>query len=1144
MNEQEFLSQFDAGNKSSSGAMSEKAFLSQLGSAPMDEKSAGKGGDLWGSIKEYYNYLHEPTEKPKNSKDFWTRVVPESVSKTTVGALEFIPKLINQTSETFGNALDLATSGHIDEANEQLKKVPHETIEGIARFAGEPFGVFGSKAFKDKWSTDPAGALLGVASIISPVLRKAKVKAGVAEEFRDLSKSAEEVKTTPEAKPMSAGEFIKQFDDTPKVEPTPPEIVQPGATSAVEGLPTGPGAQTKGAIGETPSDIIELSQSLKEIKSPSLTLKERVSNAASVSDRISTAKDVLGKGIDRLKLMGQTLFDDVKKGDIGKPKERTSFEVARDDYVGAYQTTNFEAKRFGAEVRKQISDPSRREAVINFIQADGDMTVLKNRYDQSLANPKTKKFAKGYETAMNLTGGEKVFAENVKNYFDSKLQKGIDAGLLKGGISDYVNQVWAKENPVGNRLKTDVGGGLQTNPSMIRKRIFDSYFEGEQAGFTPRSKDIGSLITLYDQTFNKAIAARNFVKSLHEMNASDGSPLITISGAAKIIKGETGQTNAYAIRSRTKPDIMEDVGAKGNLPEGLKATSSGDKYKVIDHPALRDFKWVFNDSEGKPVYLQGDALVHPEAFTKLNNLLKTSAIKESPIGRAALKTVATLKGTLLSLSGFHQVQVGLHAIFHGVNPFNTPKIDLSVPIQRALVDHGTIIADYKNMEMFHEGLTSGGLIAKTPGLGKLMQKYTDFLFTDYIPKLKMKMATEAYARNSKRYEGKLSNDQILSLTSDQANAAFGELNYAKLGRNPTTQDAMRLLLLAPDFLEARARFAAQSLRPYSGINKDFRPTVNEQGMAAMIRGGLGLYVGCRIVNGILNDGDTHTDRPFSVIINGNEFVPRTVMGDVFHLINDPNSFVYHRLNPVTTTPFMKAVTKRDASGRYMDAEAFVTDFFKSFVPIPFQGWTKGEVKIWQSVLGAMGISSFQYKTNFERALAEESSKHMTVTSTKDDRARYTLVSKYADDKQKAMRDGKPDEYTTIDDKINQDIIDGKLYGEDKEKIEKYVNTNRVERYMKGDLPAETILKVWDKATSDEQMTYRPILEKKIATLQEKHPEKYQKLQKEIENKLYGFDPSIYQQAKEAVAEKVEEVKNIPIREYRKWKEIGGDEPQK
>src|SRR3990167_5227345 len=102
-------------------------------------------------------------------------------------------------------------------------------------------------------------------------------------------------------------------------------------------------------------------------------------------------------------------------------------------------------------------------------------------------------------------------------------------------------------------------------------------------------------------------------------------------------------------------------------------------------------------------------------------MLKTSALRQNAYGRAALTTVATLKGTLLSLSGFHQTQVGLHAIFHGVNPFTTPKLDMSKPFQNAIVKKGLIVADYKNMELFHEGITSGGLIGKIPGLGPLTQ---------------------------------------------------------------------------------------------------------------------------------------------------------------------------------------------------------------------------------------------------------------------------------------------------------------------------------------------------------------------------------------------------------------------------------------
>ena len=95
----------------------------------------------------------------------------------------------------------------------------------------------------------------------------------------------------------------------------------------------------------------------------------------------------------------------------------------------------------------------------------------------------------------------------------------------------------------------------------------------------------------------------------------------------------------------------------------------------------------------------------------------------------------------------------------------------------------------------------------------------------------MEMATRAYGRNKTRYGKKLTDDQIQFLTGQQANAAFGELNYDMMGRNKTFQDVMRLVLLAPDFLEARARFVGQAVKPYG----------HEQFMAAAVRGALGMY---------------------------------------------------------------------------------------------------------------------------------------------------------------------------------------------------------------------------------------------------------------------------------------------------------------
>jgi hypothetical protein len=891
-----------------------------------------------------------------------------------------------------------------------------------------------------------------------------------------------------------AARFQKWVDSgaDPVLQPKP--ISEIGTQNVVPVVPLNKSQAEVKAVGaeyvgkqnlDRTTEISQLADSLKELNSPELPLSERIQNAINLPDTYARAKDALSQGIDKLQLAGQTLFNDIKSGEIGKPKEITGFEESRDRYIGAYQISNFEAKKFGAEIRKNIPDPLRREAIVNWIQADGDIDLLQKQFDQSTQNTNTTKYAAGYKTAMNLTGDEKLFAENVRNYFDSKLQQGIDAGLLEQGLTDYVNQIWDKDNAVTNKFKTDIAyGRLQPNPMFIRKRLMEDYFMGEQLGLNPRAKDIGYLITAYDQSINKAIAAREFIKSLSDTDAKDGRPNVGTSGAGKQIEGAVDEKSPYLIRPRIKGEEFDD-------------------YKVIDHPSLRKWKWVGSDESGNPILMQGDLLVHPEVFENLNNMLKTSALRQNPIGRSALNVIATLKGTLLSLSGFHQTQVGLHAIFHGVNPFNTLDIDFSNPFHRAMAEHGLIVSDYKNMELFHEGITSGGLIGKIPGIGTLTQKYTDWLFTDYIPRLKMKMAEEAYRRNTDRYTGKMTDEQIMGITADQSNAAFGELNYAKLGRNPTTQDAMRLILLAPDFFEARARFVGQAMRPYAGTTNLMKSiTPNEQAMAAVIRGGLGLYVGARIVNALLNDGDTHTDKPFSVIINDHEFQLRSIPGDVFHLIDDPNSFVFHRLNPTITAPLIKALIKRDDMGRYMNMEDWMKDYFLSQTPIPLQGMAKDTKNIWESALASIGVSAFQYKTNYERELMKEASHFNVTTLSSDDRSRSKIVSKYAQDIQTGIKDGNNDKLNEITSKMESDLKNGKLYMEDIDKIYNYATSDRVGRYMK-ELPVERILPLWDKANTDEKMKYMPLLIDRITSLMNDHPEKFLKLQPKIEKIFKG-----------------------------------------
>ena len=805
-------------------------------------------------------------------------------------------------------------------------------------------------------------------------------------------------------------------------------------------------------------------------------LNKELSNLPDPSRPPEVGGTTLTFGIDitRVKDVATNLYNSVKS-----PPKWTTFTEALGKFGGQIQMGNLEMARYAKKLKNRVPDKISREAIVNYLQADGDMAILADRQVLTAANPKTKHLAEGYARARKLTPKQLKVAAEVNDYYDKRLQEAIDVDMLDAGVENYVNQLWARENPISAKLKGEIlSGKLQPNPSLIRKRIFESYFEGEQAGYAPKNKDVGFLITAYDQAFNKAIASRAFIKSLNEKMASDGRPLTHPSGMGIPIPKE-GISETVLIKPRLKPEEFGD-------------------YQPINHPALRKWKWAagvegqgINPITGEamttktPIYLQGDLLVHPEIYKHLKNVLSTSALRQSPIGKAALTVVQSLKGTLLSLSGFHQTHVAQHALTHKVNPFNAPEIDLTKPLTRSLIEHGVSVADYASMDLFSEGMASSGLINKLPGIGPMMQKYTEYLFKSYIPRLKMEMATQAYGRNKARYGKELTDDQIQFLTGQQANAAFGELNYDMMGRNKTFQDVMRLVLLAPDFLEARARFTGQAVKPYG----------HEQFMAAAVRGALGMYTGARVINAIFNDGDPKWDKMFNVVIGGREYSIRSIQGDVQHLFNDPRSFVYHRMNPTTVRTAIEYLTSRDAFGRYRDIEDQSGDFIKAHIPIPIQGTIKSsDKKIWQSMLNSTGVTSYEAKTAFDRAVQEEKGKKFVATPLKSERDRMKLVAEYGRDYKEAIKDQKPLNEIAI--RLKQDLKEGKIYEEDLEKIHSMATVHRTLHNLKS-LSVEDVIPIWDKATAEEKQQYMEVFITKIENLSENHPERYQKLLPEL-----------------------------------------------
>lgn len=807
----------------------------------------------------------------------------------------------------------------------------------------------------------------------------------------------------------------------------------------------GPGAQTQASdVRETPPDLIQLRETLDGVETPTSPRFKPLQVGKELSEGIAVFKGTASRAIAGMKGISEAAWSAYRN-----PPAWTDFKDALGKYTGQRQKTSLHTSDFAKDINKSLP-PEAQEGVTNWIEAKGDRDVLQQRMDAT-DNVNLKK---GYEAALNLNEDQVRLAENIRGYFESRLDQAQEAGIIEQGVENYVNHIWGSESTFAHKVSGEVNAGLlRTNPELAKQRVWETFFQGEQAGGVPKDKRIGYLVTAYDQALNEAIGARGFIKALLDGKAEDGRPLAAVSGSGKpVMKGD--KTSSYIINPKTRPEDTAD-------------------YRHIAHPALQKWKWAGSDSDGKPIIIQGDMLVHPEVYRHMNNILGKSAIREYTVagvkpGKLLLDGMQELKSTLLSLSLFHQVQEGVHAVGHEVNPFKTPKIDLEQPLQRSLVEHGLMVFNHNAMQEFGEGAYSSGLINRLPIVGAVHKKYGEYLFGDYIPRLKMKMAVDAYERNTKRYEGKLSDDQVKELTAKQANAAFGELNYQMMGRNKTMQDVFRLAALAPDFLEARAKFAAQALKPYG----------TEQA-AALIRLSALMTITAQATNFLLN-GEAEWKHPFSIKINERYYTLRSVPGDIMHLFHDPRGFSYNRLNPTLARPVIEALTGKNSMGRNRGLVAQIVDWGKAHVPIPLQALQKDDGTVAGAALQSLGIGSAKARTSAEEKARELLiQNHMPTgdrTPEQEDKAR--LKKKIGE----AMRLN-PGQ---LPPEAKQAEQEGKLTRHElmatRKNASRTVLANDVNR-----LTMDEALKVWDKADDKERVTLKPVMKMKMRRLAQSMP---------------------------------------------------------
>lgn len=680
------------------------------------------------------------------------------------------------------------------------------------------------------------------------------------------------------------------------------------------------------------------------------------------------------------------------------------------------------------EIRSVIKDPVRLDAATNWLEAGGDPAILRDRLAKTLAwrdpttgkpHPQQKELAAGYEAALHLTPEELKAVGDARGAYDALGTRGQTWDVLNSFKKNYVTHIWdLNKGPTG-------GGSARTLKDRFRfskASTFPTFFDGEQAGFIPKTKDLSKLLPVYLHEMNSVIAARQLVAEMSKGKASDGRPLLAPRGAGTpiettkfaVVNSPGGKAvKIYKTRVEAQAALrpgqsidprVENVALV--MPDAIKGDSKD--YKAMEgQPALHDWAYASKDSAGNPVLVKSDLVVHPEAAAKFKNVLGRSAISEwydSKTSASAAIPKGIVKGldwfqsqtkrTMLGLlTPFHQVQEGTHAVGHRVNPFfNNPTIDLvNNPAQMDAAKHGLmLLPDRASESMFMDGFKQSGIVSHIPALGPLADHYSNYLFHQYIPGIKFKTYEAILKRNQGVYAkdlaaGKVSLEDVKILSAEQANAAYGHLNYADLARNPTILHIMRLGLLAPDFLEARFRFAGQAIKGATGA-KVGREQIIALASLALAQATLA-WTSAKLTGGQWDAKD-----PFTFHIGNRKFTMRSVPEDAVRAATDTRAFGYARINPVIGKAALEYSTGTDWRGQKIKAGQVTKQILQQPIPLalrPLFGTDNSPMTGWEQLASAAGLKITRYSAQTEvRKLAHAWMDASPDTSIKAAEDRY------------------------------------------------------------------------------------------------------------------------------------------------------------
>jgi hypothetical protein len=256
------------------------------------------------------------------------------------------------------------------------------------------------------------------------------------------------------------------------------------------------------------------------------------------------------------------------------------------------------------------------------------------------------------------------------------------------------------------------------------------------------------------------------------------------------------------------------------------------------------------------------------------------------------------------------------------------------PQQEFAIQSGVVASNTRpgHMDYTAEGNVAGhdSLAAKIPLVGKFNRWIESRLFgpQGFITGLKFDLHDKLTNEIQKSMPN-LTREEAGRIAAAQVNNKFGGLNYTVMGRSASTQNAMRTMLLAPDFLESTGR----SLTDIAGKNGGTL-------LKSFVAFNALHYLAARAINYLVS-GQYHPESGYSVVSKDGtkDYTIRTTMGDYLHFAQHPLDFMMNRVNPLMVRTPLELIGGVDAQGNKVSNTQKMWDTARQLLPIPIQTLT-------------------------------------------------------------------------------------------------------------------------------------------------------------------------------------------------------------